>query len=72
MHGHFDETEDDVVDEFISPVMQAFLKVSVNMGIAVVTPVEKVLEVIQQTEIAKIDIEVEKQYRSQYFSTSDD
>lgn len=65
MHGHFDETEDDVVDEFVSPDASGS-KTSVNMGIAVVTPAEKVLEVILSSEIAEVDADVEQAYRSQY------
>lgn len=44
MHGHFDVREDDLVDEFVSE--DAASPKSVNMGIAIVVPIEKVLETI--------------------------
>ena len=62
MHGHFDTTESDLVDEVLSD--SAAPPKSVNMGIAVVTPAEKILEVIQQSQIGQIDTEVERDYRS--------
>jgi hypothetical protein len=45
VHGHYDETEDLANDELIDDGLQ---KTKVNMGIAVVIPVERILEVLDK------------------------
>jgi Trypsin-like peptidase domain len=70
MHGHFDLAEDDLTDDFIS-VEDAANKKSVNMGIAIVVPIEKVLETIRQPKISKEEDEVEKQQREKTLTVMD-
>jgi hypothetical protein len=65
VQGHFDMQEGDVVDEF-APPEDALAAKYVNMGIAIVTPIEKVLEAIQTTKIAELDVETERAYREQF------
>lgn len=63
IHGHFDVSESDLVDELLS-TGDALKPQSVNMGIAVVVPIEKVIEVIRQPKIAALDELAKKQKKA--------
>lgn len=67
MHGHYLEstTSDDVLTE------DAQNKERVNMGIAIVVPSEKILEVINQPMIREAEDHVEKKLREQMLPTPD-
>jgi hypothetical protein len=61
MHGHFDVREDDLVDEFLSEDDTS--PKSVNMGIAVVVPIEKVMETILQPNLVDWEDSLERKKR---------
>lgn len=67
MHGHFDVREDDLVDEFVSAEDTARPK-SVNMGIAIVVPIEKVMETIGQPNLIKWEAALERKKKEQLTS----
>jgi hypothetical protein len=58
IHGHFDVREDDLVDELVSE--DAASAKSVNMGIAIVVPIEKVMETIEQPNLIEWEAALER------------
>lgn len=67
IHGHYDIplSESDVITE------DALLKKGVNMGIAIVVPINKILEVLDQPMIKKEEKELERKFRERQLPTPD-
>jgi len=67
MHGHYDYdllTEDSIT-------MDAKAKEVVNMGIAIVVPSEKIMEVINQPVIKELEMQIENKLREDLMPTMD-
>jgi hypothetical protein len=69
MHGHFDLKPPTTVED--SVFASAFEKERINMGIAIVVPCEKILEVMDQTSIKDIESQIEKDATEDLLPTMD-